>query len=146
MSTAKAQRPRAMKPINVDIVRHVHQYGPCGLIELYDLFGGGCKVSADKNALESFRARLNHLTYSQHLLATGAHAARRWRAPLQDALPTPSPAAPAVTTRAEPWVGPVVPPAQQDLMHGPLYVPERGPALRAGSQDFMRCASRGDRC
>lgn len=140
----RVKRPRAMKQVNVDIVAHVHKYGPCGLIELYDLFGGGCKVSANKNALESFRARLNHLTYSQHLLATGAHAARRWRVPLQDALPVPIQSSSA--TSAEPWVGPVVPPARNDLMHAPIYTPERGPVLRAGSQDFKRCATRGHRC
>lgn len=143
MSTVKAKRPRAMKQVNVDIVAHVVKYGPCGLIELYDLFGGGCKVSAEKNALESFRSRLNHLTYSQQLVATGTHASRRWHALLQDALPEPSQGSKVPQT---PWVGIVAPPARNDLMHGPTYVPERGPVARSGSQDFKQCASRGHRC
>ena len=126
-----------MKPINVDIVAHVVKYGPCGFIELYDLFGGGCKVSAGKNALEAFRARLNYLSASQQLVATGIKTARRWHAPLHDAQDNATQSV---------WVGTVVPPARNDVMHGPTYVPERGPVLRAGSQDFKRCASRGHRC
>lgn len=143
---AKAKRPRAMKPVNVDIVRHVHQYGPCGFIELYDLFGASKDANDSKNTLESFRAKLNHLTYSGHLVATGSHMKRRWHAPLQDAMSESSQADPAPTVPSEPWVGTVVPPARNDVMHGPTYVPERGPVARSGSQDFKQCASRGHRC
>lgn len=143
MITTNAKRPHARKQINVDIVAHVNKYGPCGFIELYDLFGG-CKASAGKNALESFRARLNHLTYSQQLVATGTHTSRRWHALLQDAEPEPRPA--SRRTPSEPWIGTVAPPARNDVIHGPTYVPERGPVARSGSQDFRQCASRGHRC
>lgn len=41
---------------------------------------------------------------------------------------------------------PVVPPAQYDRMHAPVYVPEPGPALRPGALAFKQCASRGYAC
>lgn len=132
-----------MKPINVQIVAHVVKWGPCGFIELYDLFGASKDADGSKNALERFRSKLNHLTYSGQLVGTGTHHTRRWHAPLQNANP-----APAQDNNAEqaPWVGVVVPPAQHDVMHAPAYVPESGPVLRSGSQDFKRYASFGDRC
>lgn len=142
MNANRTLRPRAMKQINVDIVNHVIKYGPCGFIELYDLFGGA-KDCTGKNALERFRSRLNHLTYSHLLLATGTYADRRWRAALQDALPQ---SGLDDCELQKPYVGVVAPPARHDLMHGPTYEPERAPVLRRGSQDFKRYASYGDRC
>ena len=40
---------------------------------------------------------------------------------------------------------PVLPP-QYDRMHGPLYVPDAGPALRPGAMDFKRVPTVGLRC
>lgn len=40
----------------------------------------------------------------------------------------------------------VVPPQQFDRMHGPLYVPDAGPALRPGAMDYKRCPTVGLRC
>ena len=40
----------------------------------------------------------------------------------------------------------VAPPRQVQVMFGPVYVPPRGPALRAGALDHQACASRGHAC
>ncbi|MGQ0711637.1 MAG: hypothetical protein ACT4NV_18035 [Rhodoferax sp.] len=139
--------PKDTKQLNQEIVRHVLRYGPCGFAELYDLFGRyqePCGQRGGKRATERFRSRLNYLAHSKQLLATGGAATRRWRAPLQDAQPAmaPEPSTPA----ASPWVDALVPPARNDVMHCPVYVPAREPAMRPGSQDYKRCASRGLRC
>lgn len=132
----------AQKQLNLDIVNHVIQYGPCGFIELYDLFGNR-NTGEGKKATERLRAKLGHLTQSDQLVSKGTAGARRWCAPVADAQPDQP------TTTTEPlaqWVGTVTPPARNDCMHGPTYVPERPIALRSGSQDFKRFASHGDRC
>lgn len=136
----------AQKQLNLDIVNHVSKYGPCGFIELYDLFGA--TQGDGKNATERFRTRLNYLSYSCQLVATGTAGARRWRASLNVDLPAgPTPGQLASATTALPtWKGAVVPAPRYDRIHAPAYVPERAPALRAGCQDFKRLASRGDRC
>ena len=127
------------KQINQDIVAHVAVYGPCGFIELSDLFGAF--PNDGKQATERFRQRLNYLSCSGQLHATGNAGARRWRAPLQDAQPCLAPAEPLPA-----WVGTAALPARNDCMHGPTYVPDRSTALRPGCQDFKHLASRGDRC
>jgi len=131
----------AQKQLNLDIVNHVARYGPCGFVELYDLFGS--HLEEGKKTTERFRARLGHLTYTHQLVATGTAGARRWRMPLIDAQPAQG-AAPADLLPA--WVGTAAPAPAYDCMHGPTYVPERPATPRAGSLDFQRLASRGDRC
>ena len=124
----------AQKQLNQDIVRHVTKYQPCGFIELYDLFGAD-QDEGGKNAMERFRTRLGYLTSSHQLMATGTAAARRWRIAPQGE-PTPLPHYPQT----------LVPPAQYDHMRAPDYVPDAGPALRAGALNFQRLPSHGDRC
>ena len=40
----------------------------------------------------------------------------------------------------------VVQSQQFDRMHGPLYMPDAGPALRPGALDYKRCPTVGLRC
>lgn len=68
---------------------------------------------------------------------------RRWSLPCELAPALPEAFEPVVLPA---WLGGTVPPAQYDRMHATLYVPEAGPALRAGALDFKRFASAGDRC
>lgn len=136
---ASGRTHHSQSQLNLDIVRHVAAYGPCGFIELSDLFGS--YPNDGKQATERFRQRLNYLACSGQLQATGNAAARRWRAPLQDAQPCLAPAEPLPA-----WVGTAALPARNDCMHGPTYVPDRSTTLRPGCQDFKHLASRGDRC
>lgn len=47
---------------------------------------------------------------------------------------------------ADPWVGPIVPPRQIDVMHAPVYVPPSSTPAREGALDAARLPSRGFRC
>ena len=123
----------AHKQINLNIVAHIALYGPCGLRELYDLFGAHAD-EGHAQTIERLRSRLGHLTDSGQIVSTGKAAMRRWRAPLADAQPELA------------WVGPVVPPRTYDCMRGATYVPERTTAPRQGSDDFKRLPSVGARC
>lgn len=142
--TEVTRHHHAQKQLNLDIVNYVVQYGPCGFIELYDLFGDR-NTGDGKKSMERLRARLGHLTYSNQLVSTGTAGARRWHAPLQDSTPEQGCGQDRPKTLPV-WVGTITPPARNDCMHGPTYVPERASPLRPGSQDFKRCASHGDRC
>lgn len=41
---------------------------------------------------------------------------------------------------------PKVPPRRVDVMHGPVYVPERITSSRRGSEDFKKYSSHGNQC
>lgn len=130
----------AQSLLNLDIINHVAKHAPCGFNELYDLFGD---VQTDNTTKERFRSRLNYLAESRQLQAKGTARNRRWSLPCELAPALPEAFEPVVLPA---WLGGTVPPAQYDRMHAPLYVPEAGPALRAGALDFKRFASAGDRC
>lgn len=126
-----------LNPLNQRLIAHVARYAPCGFVELYAVFGD---APDDRLAQERFRARLNYLVYSARLRARGRCRTRTWLSAFvalseSASCTVPAPAASAPT-----------PPRQHDAMHGPLYVPEAGPALREGSLDYQRYASFGDRC
>ncbi|QDL55314.1 hypothetical protein [Rhodoferax aquaticus] len=131
------RRHHSQVQLNVDIVKHVAQYQPCGFQELYALFG---QTEEDKNATERFRARLGHLTYSKQLEATGSAAAKRWR------MPQPSSAAAEKQVPASMPALAIVPPAQHNVMRAPPYVPEVTATARTGAMDFKRYGSRGFSC
>lgn len=126
--------------LNLDILNHVAQHESCGFEALFALFG---EVPHDQEARTRFSKRLSYLTFSGQLQITNRNSQRHWCAP--QAVEAPEPA--VVSEEALPaWVGSVAPSPRNDVMHCPVYVPDRAPVLRPGAMDFKRFASRGDRC
>lgn len=129
----------AQSPLNADILNHVARYEPCGFGELYDVYGD---VQTDNKTKERFRARLNYLAESGQLQAKGTASHRRWYMPSVGVSATT-----AMDEETLPaWLGAVVPPAQNDVMHCASYVPEAGPVTRSGALNFKNIASRGYQC
>lgn len=79
----------------------------------------------------NLRANLNYLANKDQLHHSGDREHKRW-------YPGPRPAPGAAPN--------VALPRQVQVMFGPVYVPPRGPALRAGALDHQACASRGHAC
>lgn len=132
------------------IVAYVAQHQPCGFAELLDKFGEFASI--DRAALR-FRKRLSYLTVSGQLRTTNFGTQRQWHMPIgmDPTVKTQSPSlnaavAAAIEITRGHWTGTIVPPSQHDVMHSPPYVPEAGPAMRAGSLDFKRLGSRGVHC
>lgn len=139
MTLTIERRHAAQSALNLNILNHVAQHEPCGFEALFNLFG----EVHHQEARARFQKRLSYLTFSGQLQITNRNGQRHWCAPLAEEAPE---------TAAEPdesqpaWVGSVAASPMNDVMHCPVYVPERAPVLRPGATDFKRLGSVGDRC
>lgn len=118
----------AQRRVNTALVAYVRKVKRCQLLELYDIFGPEIDSPAARLA---FKERLARLVRADLLQTGGRDDARYW-----ESVPACDPA----------LASSLVPARQNDVMHSPVYVPDAGPALRAGALDYKRVASVGDRC
>lgn len=137
-----AQRQR-----NQELLQHVADHQSCSFEELLGMFGG---PAADVDASQRFIKRLYYLVDSGRLRShiSTVDGVRHWTLPPVSA--EPSIDAHRTRTRdcapVDAWVGTVAAPRQNSVLAGPLYVPDRDCALRAGALDYKRFASHGVRC
>ncbi len=127
----------------------------CFFDELYALFlhaQGGLK--SIHTTPQNLRARLGHMaSHGYVVVCEGRGDKRRYclgdisKLPTRDkAEPKAKAVAKVSVTAAAGYCGIRTPPAQHDVMRGPVYVPSRNAAPRAGSLDFKRLASHGYGC
>lgn len=128
--------PQRQSLLTRNILDHLAEHAPCNFDVLFDLFGGALCDRAAKNRMHQ---RLSYLVCKGLLQASSRHGQRYWGLPQAEPDAAPVDAPPA-------WAGSVAQPPRIDVMHCPVYVPDRAPALRAGALDFKRHASVGDRC
>lgn len=131
--------------LNRAIVAYLRTAGPCSAATLMGVF---CKGGAE--ARRSFRKRLRYLADAGALVTHGSWRLRVFEAGPPDAHipggPRPPRTASAAANSLPAPPANVAPPRQVQVMFGPVYVPPRGPALRAGALDHQACASRGHAC
>jgi hypothetical protein len=154
MSTITTYIPRIsdrMSPLSQAILLYVSEHPDCSFTALHTLFS----PSANGIGREGFRARLGYLVSVGHLQRRDIRGISCYRTGdgARPPKPVPEPV-PEIATPAGYWQdasGNLIPqfrtPAPcYDLKNAPAYVPEAGPALRAGALDFKRYASVGHSC
>jgi hypothetical protein len=139
----------AQSDINLALLNLVKQYGQCGYGLLFDQFGD---MDLPRNqAHHKFGRRLEYLLGQGRIDYSGRGRQRKFRMmvvakPRPPALdPTQMPVLTAAQAAAS-YLGPKVPAREVDVMHGEVYAPGPGLALRPGALDFKRYGSHGDRC
>jgi hypothetical protein len=133
-----------MSAHNRRLVQFVHTHQPCTLARLREE-PSIHKESADLNRLSnrlSFIKQQGWLLYERGVWITNPDQ------PHDQPKPSAHRAKQAKAECREPveYVGVVVPPAQNDLMHSPVYRPKPHPVARAGATQFLSCPSRGHAC
>lgn len=147
MSTTAAREfgSTALSPTSVAVCNYLGKVGTACFEQLYGIFG---TEPRNPSNVDAFRKRLANLAAGGHLRADGKGPAREWclasAAPPPVRQPTCAPAALAEAAPARPTS--VATPPCYDLQRAPAYVPPPREAVRAGADDFLRCASVGARC
>jgi hypothetical protein len=127
-----------VSPYTKAVVKHLRTHGPSTLEQLDTMIQRvGNWVADGKTVTALSKVRLSRML---HAIREGGHVHRVLR---DDRMlwvdgPNPNTTVPAALA--------VVQAPRIDLMRAPLYVPDAGPALRAGALNFKACASFGQRC
>lgn len=130
---------------NVALLNRVARLGQCSWTDLYCFFGDQDATGKEMQPgpLRRFNAKLGYLVYSGQLQRSGRG---------QHQVLSLGPKALGVTALAPQVRQALCPddrmamPRCNDVIHAPMYQPPRQQSLRPGSLDFLRIASRGNRC
>ena len=128
-------------PITLTIVAHLQANGPTRLVDIDLALSKVDGWSSQTDPAKLLRV-LNKLRESKHVHRVLRDDEMLW-APGPHPQDVDQDAERIASTQA--YCPPVLPP-QYDRMHGPLYVPDAGPALRSGAMDFKRLPTVGLRC
>lgn len=130
------RRARRLSAASRRKLAFIAEFGPCSFDTLYSEF---YKTPRNRDAC---RAGLYSLTKAGYLQASEDGAERCW----QIGFGVVEPAAPVLPPAARAFARLRTPAPQYDVLRRPVYVPGPSAAPRAGSLDFKRLASHGNRC